>query len=1175
LKPDLRIGAVAGALAWTLAPRVAAAQQVDFATCGPVLNMCDSSSGVDGCCYRPFDAVSTDKPIIIPMDRCHQPMANGGKLAAPSSSSPKWCTGSPNGFDDGIFEVYGLVYRLMQNGIPVYWVINPTKDPPALTNSQNLHSQTYIPSDIDFWVLSAGAPALESGDSMNNCNGSCTPPVLRLNAGTLSPISSSYGRKEFLVRGGAFVIAAEDRAAFNDLWKRQGAYSGFAGDSHYDFSDVDLYEVQNGATFAYQDFTSSAPSYDVPHPGTLPVAVNIDYTPPRLARQSPAGVSAIWLAMAKLDSPADSPACKTGTFTPSDAVYCDITESDIQAGVLVNGNFGWAWIDNWSDNSPCGNAAELTQNQKLDEFMTHQAGVRAGGHVLFMEKAVGVVEDCPNLQFQGLRNSGAGLVTSTSAVSEPLILRYPSNVFMQWGDIPTEFAQGGAASWYYWTNGATGYDPVHTGPGGTLMRLVTQDASGGGNALCVDHQSSPACDIFAHNSTADVLDTATYVRHDSDPEDGIAFYLGGNQVNNNPSQLRMIFNALIALPVATVPQVTPSTKEVSRSSPIVATVGGIEAQYQGTYELYDPAPAVPNYSGTISDSTFEFPYTLGHLRAVDSSQVSSSDTAFDQLGGVIFDAADGVPPADPDGCASPFAYGCRTVFTNITDGQKPDRIMVSKPNVAQLKPLMAPTLTDTEAETLISRVLAGRKDSSGNYEPKLGGIDRSTMAVIESSPLAGKTRPTMIYVGALDGMMHAICGEVLGPCQAKGQELWAYLPRNQLPRVSTNTQRIDGSPKVADVFADFTGSGSKEWRTIVTFQTGSGDPGFTDNEPGVIALDVTAPEDPQILWEAKTPSTRGSVEQGVGMGLAMGPVKIGSDIIYATFVSTNNGGTGGAGIRVQAYNSATGEAIWSSPFEHLYPSARDSSNNPPVPATGIPGGVAAFDKDSSGVITDVAVTDLYGDLFVLDATDGTSRYGADTPLFRFDSDFHPIGAAPTIFVDQSTGKYAALVVSGGYADPVNSSWASSTVEQYAVAVDLDAPVGVAPMGDTGTDYGGERLFVISLGVGQRAYSQAVIAGNELFVTTDSGDVNASTYGATSGTGQLTRYKLDGSSAPVYITGIGGGASSADVTATGVAHIGAGDSARKVDFSSDFDASGQGVELSYEPTASRKLWLRIQ
>lgn len=1175
LKPYLQIGAVAGALALMICPRVASAQQVDFATCGPTLVQCDDSSNVDGCCYRAFNAVSTDKPIIIPMDRCHQPMASGGTLSPPDSSSPKWCTGSPSGFDDGIFEAYGLVYRLMQNGIPVYWVINPTKDPPALTASQNKNSQTYIPSDIDFWVLSSGATALQSGDSMNSCGSGCTPPVLRLSSSTLSPISGSYSDQEFPVRGGAFVIAAEDRAAFNDLWKRQGAYSSFASDAHYDFSDVDLYEVQNGATFAYQDFTTTAPSYSVPHTGTLPVAVRIDYTPPRVARQSPAGVSAIWLAMAKLDSPADSPACKSGTFTPSDAVYCDITESDIQAGVLVNGNFGWAWIDNWSDNSPCGTTAETTQDQKLDEFMTHQAGVRAGGHVLFMEKAVGVVEGCPNLQYQGLKNSGAGLVTSTSAVSEPLILRYPSSVFMQWGDIPTEFAQGGAASWYYWTNGATGYDPVHTGASGTLMRLVTQDASGSGNALCVDHKSTSSCDIFAQNSTADVLDTATYVRHNSDPEDGIAFYMGGNQVNNNPSQLRMILNALIALPVATVSQGNYTTTEVSRSSPIVATVGGVEAQYQGTYELYDPPPAVPTYTGTISDSTFEFPYTLGHLRAVDASQISSTDTAFDQLGGVIFDAADGIPPADPAGCASTFAYGCRTVFTNITDGQKPDRILLTTGNVAQLKPLMAPTLTDTEAETLISRVLAGRKDSNGNYEPKLGGVDRSTMAVIESSPMAGKVRPTMIYVGALDGMIHAFCAEVLGPCQAKGQELWAYLPRNQLPRVSTNTQRIDGSPKVADVFADFDNSGTKTWRTILTFQTGSGDPGFADREPSVIALDVTAPEDPQILWEVKTPATRGNFELGVGIGLAMGPIRVGSDLIHATFVATNNGGTAGPGIRVQAYNSATGEALWSQPFEYLYPSPRDSTNNPPVPATGIPGGVAAFDRTSSDSITDIAVTTLYGQLFVLDATDGTSRFGTDTPLFSFDSDFHPIGASPTIFVDQSTGKYAALVVSGGYADPVNSSWAPDTVEQFAVAVDLDAPQSVAPMGDTGTDYGGERLFVISLGVGQRAYSQAVIAGNELFVTTDSGDVNASTYGSSTGTGQLTRYKLDGSSSPVYITGIGGGASSADVTATGVAHIGAGDSARKVDFSSDFNSSGQGVELSWEATSKRKLWLRIQ
>ncbi len=905
----LRRCALAGALAWAVAPRVASAQQIDFATCGANLNACDQSASVNNCCYRAFDPVSTDKAIVIPMDRCHQPMANGGKLAPPSSSSPKWCNDSPSSADDGIFEAYGLIYRLMQNGIPVYWVINPTKDPPALTNSQDLNSQTYIASDIDFWVLSSGASQLETGDSMSSCNGGCTPPVRRLNSGTLSPISNSYGSKEFPVRGGAFVIAAEDRPAFNDFWKRQGAYSGFSGDSHYDFSDIDLYEVQSGATFAYQDYTSTAPSYSIPHAGALPVAVRIDYAPPRIARQSPAGVSAIWLGMAKLDSPADSPACKSGTFTPSDAVYCDITESDIQSGVLVNGNFGWAWIDNWSDNSPCGNVAETTQNQKIDEFLTHQAGLRAGGHVLFMEKAVGVVEGCPNLQFQGLKNAGAGLVTLTSAVAEPLILRYPQSVFMQWGDIPTEFAQGGAASWYYWTNGATGYDPVHTGSGGTLMRLVTEDASGSGNALCVDHKSSSSCDIFAQSSSADVLDTATYVRHDSDPEDGIAFYLGGNQVNNNPSELRMILNALIALPVATVPQNTPTTTEVSRSSPIVATVGGVEAQYQGTYELYDPSPAVPAYAGSASDSTFEFPYTLGHLRAIDASQVSSSDTAFDQLGGVIFDAADGIPPADPNGCSLTFAYGCRTVFTNITDGQNPDRILLTTGNVAQLKPLMALTLTDAEVETLISRVLAGHETSSGVYEPALGGVDRSTMAIIESSPMAGKARPTMIYVGALDGMMHAICAEVLGPCQAKGQELWAYLPRNQLARVSSNTQRIDGSPKVADVFADFAGAGTREWRTVLTFQSGSGDAGFADHEPSVIAVDVTAPEDPQILWEVKTPLTRGNFELGIGEGLAMGPVKVGSDLVNCTFVATNNGGTAGPGIRVQAYNSATGEAI--------------------------------------------------------------------------------------------------------------------------------------------------------------------------------------------------------------------------------------------------------------------------
>ena len=130
------------------------------------------------------------------------------------------------------------------------------------------------------------------------------------------------------------------------------------------------------------------------------------------------------------------------------------------------------------------------------------------------------------------------------------------------------------------------------------------------------------------------------------------------------------------------------------------------------------------------------------------------------------------------------------------------------------------------------------------------------MAVIEASPLANPTRPVMIYVGGLDGMMHAICGSVQGNCTQLGMELWAFIPRTQLGYLKTNNAMVNGTPRVADVYGDFTGGGTESWRTILTFQTGGGDPTLANMGPAVYALDVTDPTNPTIAWEYTTPSSR-------------------------------------------------------------------------------------------------------------------------------------------------------------------------------------------------------------------------------------------------------------------------------------------------------------------------------
>ncbi len=311
-------------------------------------------------------------------------------------------------------------------------------------------------------------------------------------------------------------------------------------------------------------------------------------------------------------------------------------------------------------------------------------------------------------------------------------------------------------------------------------------------------------------------------------------------------------------------------REVSRSAPIIAEVDGVEAQYQGTFEIVTPAPPVTTFNSAADAATFEFPYTLGHLRAVRTTDLPAVETAFPDLID-IFDVGDPttgtlIPAPVPTGCSQPFTATCRTVFTTVAapnggrTGPAPGaRLLRHGPsNLAAIKPLLAPALSDPDASTLIGLVLAGVPDGSGGRKARLGGIDRSTMAIIEASPfipqIAGEDRPTMIYVGALDGMLHAICAEVLGPCQQEGQELWAFIPRTQLGQLRFNTQRVDGTVKVADVFDDFNltdGVLLREFRTVLTFQTGSGDPLAGNAQPSILALDVSNPAAPTVLWERR------------------------------------------------------------------------------------------------------------------------------------------------------------------------------------------------------------------------------------------------------------------------------------------------------------------------------------
>lgn len=132
------------------------------------------------------------------------------------------------------------------------------------------------------------------------------------------------------------------------------------------------------------------------------------------------------------------------------------------------------------------------------------------------------------------------------------------------------------------------------------------------------------------------------------------------------------------------------------------------------------------------------------------------------------------------------------------------------------------------------------------------------------------SRPTVVYVGANDGMLHAFNGNTV-PCDAgdpnsvacahpaAGSEMFAFIPQESLRRMGAlalpdslyeHRYYVDGQLMVTDA-KDATGA----WRTVLVGSMGGGG-------RSVFALDVSNPEgfgNGSVLWELNS-----SVDQDIG-----------------------------------------------------------------------------------------------------------------------------------------------------------------------------------------------------------------------------------------------------------------------------------------------------------------------
>ena len=119
----------------------------------------------------------------------------------------------------------------------------------------------------------------------------------------------------------------------------------------------------------------------------------------------------------------------------------------------------------------------------------------------------------------------------------------------------------------------------------------------------------------------------------------------------------------------------------------------------------------------------------------------------------------------------------------------------------------------------------------------------------------------MLFVATHDGLLHAFRTDedptiVTKDSLLAGGEMWAFLPRYSLPRISqiklvtSQDASYMNAPITAqhvllqrDVLSGTTApTTAQNWRAVVI--AGAGEAGF-----GYTALDVTSPEDPQVMWE--------------------------------------------------------------------------------------------------------------------------------------------------------------------------------------------------------------------------------------------------------------------------------------------------------------------------------------
>jgi hypothetical protein len=545
----------------------------------------------------------------------------------------------------------------------------------------------------------------------------------------------------------------------------------------------------------------------------------------------------------------------------------------------------------------------------------------------------------------------------------------------------------------------------------------------------------------------------------------------------------------------------------------------------------------------IIAASFIYPGWEGHLRAYDvtgmravqnnysnlrtvTASEPGSDTGRWLAEGVelLWDAGELLMDRDPR---------TRTIYTAINPNRPASgnlqRVEFNLANLELLRPILGDYQNNEEGLILFVR-------GHGRYW-RLGDINHSTPAVVgppqEDPRLMGSgyaefkqalsDRRKVVYVGANDGMLHCFDAST-------GEELWAFIPYNQLSRLKemwpvdqarklryfSRKAYVDSSPSVSDVFIN------GQWRTVLVCGQGEGQgqapDGFNNGQTQnyhyyYFALDVTDPENPIPMWEFAGDRIR---RQGRNYNMTNGQtwsvpyiarVRLSSGPTWVAFVGSgychpvDSGYQAYIGNTFAAINIVNGDLLWSARISDLDSSDQRRSSNPfPNIYVSLPGSPNGLDLNKDGYVDCVYIGDLDGRIWRLDVTSQNTNSWRMTEIFR-DRCLYPIITKPAIWLgfSASGSNYPRIYFGTGGHE-------SAPAERRYSFVALTDNVYLDKNGNLRTDNPevelewymgnvtetglGSAKFVGSLEAGEKIWADPVIANYIVYFSTLKGSIEA-------------------------------------------------------------------------------------